>query len=56
MKLLMTGFMFLLYLFPMMEGGGWGLLKLHVPFWEVFVGRFKPGKMERVSKEKFLYK
>ena len=36
MKLLMTGFMFLLDLFPMMEGGGWALLKLRVPFWGDF--------------------
>ena len=39
--------MFLLDLFPGMEGGGgWGLLKLHVPFWVDFCWEIKRGKIE----------
>ena len=32
MKLLMTGIMFLLDLFPVMEGGGWGVVEIACAF------------------------
>ena len=44
--------MFLLDLFLIMEGGGWALLKLHVPFWGNFCWEIQTWKNGMIIKTK----